>query len=146
MIMKTRDFLKQLHKDQIVAAIREAEQKTSGEIRVFVSHKSIDDPVAAAQAEFARLDMMKTRERNGVLFFVAPNVRKFAVLGDAGVHQRCGDEFWRELTNEISGHFKSLRFTEGIVHGIRKAGQLLAQHFPKRSDDKNELSDDVAHD
>lgn len=146
MTMKPRDFLKQLHEDQIVAAIREAEQMTSGEIRVFVSQKNIDDPVAAAQAEFARLGMTKTLGKNGVLIFVAPSVRKFAVIGDARVHQRCGDEFWRELTSEISGHFKSLRFTEGIVHGVRKAGQLLAQHFPKSSDDKNELSDDVAHD
>lgn len=146
MIMKTRDFLKQLHEDQIAAAIREAELRTSGEIRVFVSQKNIDDPIAAARSEFARLGMTKTLGKNGVLIFVAPGVRKFAVIGDAGVHQRCGDEFWKELTNEMSGHFRSLRFTEGIIHGVRKAGQLLAQHFPKSSDDKNELSDDVAHD
>jgi uncharacterized membrane protein len=90
--------------------------------------------------------MDKTRERNGVLIFVAPRARKFAVIGDAGVHARCGDSFWTELAGEMTGHFRRADFTSGIVHGIRKAGQLLAQHFPHKPDDRNELPDNVAHD
>ena len=144
--MKTSEFRERLHDDQIVAAIREAELKTSGEIRVFVSHKTVDDAVTAAQAQFIRLGMTATRERNGVLIFVAPRSHKFAVIGDEGVHKRCGDEFWRQLADEMSGHFKSARFTEGLVLGIRKAGDLLAKQFPRQPDDKNELPDRVEHD
>ncbi len=144
--MKTKKFLKQLRHDHIVAAIREAEQRTSGEIRVFISHKKIEDAVAAAQAVFVRLGMTKTRHRNGVLIFVAPSARKFAVIGDEGVHKRCGDEFWQALAVEMSGHFKKSEFTQGILHGIRKAGELLAAHFPPRPGDGNELPDSIAHD
>ena len=144
--MKAKDFLKQLRHDEIVAAIRSAEKKTSGEIRVFISHKEIEDVVKAAEAQFERLGMTKTRHRNGVLIFVAPSVRKFAVIGDEAVHRQCGDAFWRELAAEMTSHFKQSDFTQGIVHGVRKAGQLLALHFPHEPDDRNELSDEVEHD
>ena len=144
--MKHQAFLQALREDEIVAAVHQAEQKTSGEIRVFVSHKQIETPVLAAQAAFVRLGMTKTRERNGVLIFVAPRTHKFAVIGDEAVHTRCGDAFWRLLADEMSGHFKKGEFTEGLVHGVRKAGELLAQHFPHRPDDRNELPDRVAHD
>src|SRR5579859_3772498 len=130
--MKARDFLNQLHHDNIVAAIRKAEQKTSGEIRVFISRHEPDDPVTAAQAEFTRLGMDKTKEKNGVLIFVAPRARKFAIIGDAGVHARCGDEFWTQVAAEMTGHFKKENFTAGLLHAIQKAGELLAEHFPGR--------------
>ena len=144
--MKPNDFLNQLRHDGIVAAICEAEKKTSGEIRVFISHKEVKEPVAAAQSEFERLGMAKTRERNGVLIFVAPQSCSFAVIGDEAVHRKCGDTFWQELAAEMTGHFKRGEFTQGIIHGVRKAGDLLAQHFPYSPDDRNELPDAVEHD
>ena len=144
--MKTKEFLKQLRHDDIIAAIRKAERKTSGEIRVFVSHKKIEVPVAAARSAFVRLGMAKTRERNGVLIFVSPRTQTFAVIGDEGVHKRCGDEFWEALAAEMTGQFKRSEFSHAIIHGVRKAGELLAQHFPHRPDDRNELPDHIAHD
>jgi len=144
--MKHSEFIEQLNNDQIVAAIREAEKKTSGEIRVFISHKNADDPVAAAQSQFERLGMTKTHHRNGVLIFVAPRARKFAVIGDTAVHQRCGGAFWQALAAEMTGHFKQSEFTAGIVHAIRKAGELLAAHFPPQPGDTNELSDQIEQD
>ncbi|MDB6065322.1 MAG: hypothetical protein JWR26_1530 [Pedosphaera sp.] len=144
--MKAREFLNQLQHDKIVAAIREAEKKTSGEIRVFITRLEPMDPVKAAQAQFKQLGMEKTRERNGVLIFVAPRVRAFAVIGDAGVHSRCGNEFWTQVTSEMTGHFKAGRFTDGILHGTKKAGELLARHFPCEPDRPNQLPDDVSHD
>jgi uncharacterized membrane protein len=145
-MMNAKIFLNRLENDAIVAAIQEAEGKTSGEIRVFITQLKPDDPIAAAQIQFERLGMHKTKDRNGVLIFVAPQVRRFAVIGDAGVHARCGEAFWRHTADEISGHFKRDEFTQGIVHGIRKAGELLAEHFPRQSNDRNELSDEVATD
>ena len=144
--MKAREFLDQLHRTKIVTAIREAEKKTSGEIRVFISRKSIEDPLKAAQGHFVEMGMEKTRESNGVLIFVAPRTHKFAVIGDVGVQTRCGDAFWTELAQEMSDHFKKSDFTSGIIHGVQKAGELLAQHFPRKSDDKNELPDEVEGD
>jgi len=130
--MHPKKFIKQLPHDTIVGAIREAEQKTSGQIRVLISHKSVADPVAAAQKEFVRLGLAKSPEKNGVLIFVAPRTQKFAVIGDAGVHAKCGDEFWREMANVMTDYFRKSEFTEGIIHGVRKAGELLAKHFPRQ--------------
>jgi uncharacterized membrane protein len=144
--MKHQHFISQLDEARIVAAIQEAERKTSGEIRVFISHKKIEEPLATAQKEFVRLGMHRTRHRNGVLILVAPRTHQFAVIGDAGVHARCGDAFWLEVTNEMTAHFKQAEFTQGVIHGVQKSGELLSRHFPHQSDDRNELPDDIAHD
>ncbi len=144
--MNPKDFLSKVRDDEIVAAIKAAEARTSGELRVFVSEKEIADAVVAAQVTFSRLGMTQTRKRNGVLIFVAPHTRQFAVIGDEGIHQRCGPEFWRLLADEMSNCFKQGKFTEGLVLGITKAGELLAAHFPRGADDQNELPDRVARD
>jgi uncharacterized membrane protein len=145
--MKTREFLTHLQHDEIVKAIGEAEKKTSGEIRLFISRKEPDeDAVAAAQKAFVHLGMHKTKEKNGVLIFVAPRVRKFAIIGDEAVHAKCGDEFWKEVAHEISTHFRNGGFSDGILHGIQRAGKLLADHFPRHPGDKNQLPDEIAHD
>ena len=144
--MKPREFVDQLQRNEIVAAIREAEQKTSGEIRVFISRKPVPDALMEAQTHFQEMGMDRTRDRNGVLIFVAPHSHKFAVIGDTAVHAKCGEGFWQELTLEMSHYFRGSDFTSGIIHGVRKAGELLAQHFPRRPDDKNELPDEVGHD
>ncbi len=144
--MKEKAFIEQLQNDQIVAAVRTAEAKTSGEIRIFISRKETTDPLAAAQAEFTRMGMTKTAEGNGVLIFVAPRSQKFAILGDQGIHERCGENFWREVAEQMTAHFRKSEFTEGIISAIQKAGTLLAEHFPRRTDDKNELPDAVERD
>lgn len=87
--------------------------------------------MAAAQKEFARLNMAESPERNGVLIFVNPRSRKFAVIGDAGVHAKCGDVFWQELAQAMTDYFRRSEFADGLAHGIRKAGELLAEHFPR---------------
>jgi uncharacterized membrane protein len=144
--MKQQAFIEQLQNEQIVAAIRAAEGKTSGEIRVFITRKETTDPLAAGQAEFTRLGMTKTAERNGVLIFVAPRSQKFAIIGDKGIHEKCGEAFWRAMAEEMTAHFKKTEFTQGIVSAIQKAGTLLGEHFPRRTDDQNELPDAVERD
>jgi len=130
--MHPRTFAKHLQHDTIVAAIHDAEHKTSGQIWVTISPKHIDDPVVAAQVEFMRLGMNQSPERNGVLIFVAPRSHKFAVIGDEAVHAKCGDEFWRKLADVMTGYFRKSEFTPGIIHAVQKAGDLLAEHFPRR--------------
>jgi uncharacterized membrane protein len=144
--MRHRKFVSALVHERIHAAIHAAEMKSSGEIRVMISHKPAPDPVATAQRAFLQLGMQQTRHRNAVLIFVAPRSRTFAVIGDEAMHAKCGDEFWRELAGTMAGHFKRGEFTEGLLHGIDRAGELLAAHFPHEPDDRNELPDDVIED
>ena len=144
--MHPRRFRAGLDEKQVVAAIAAAEAQTSAQIRVFVSHKRVQAPVAAAQGAFFHLGMDKTSGRNGVLIFLAPRSRKFAVIGDEQAHAKCGDGFWQELAGAMSGYFAQGKFTEGIVHGVQRAGELLARHFPRQPDGRNELPDRVAHD
>ena len=100
----------------------------------------------AAQKEFAKLGLAATNDHSSVLIYVAPRAQNFAIIGDSGVHQQCGDEFWRQVAAEMTAHFKQGAFTEGIVHGVHKAGELLAKHFPHHEGDENEVADDIAHD
>jgi uncharacterized membrane protein len=141
--MRTKEFLHKLEDDRIVRAIAAAEATTSGEIRVFIQRGEVADPVVAAREQFERLGMTRTRERNGILIFVAPRAQKFAVIGDQGVHEKCGDLFWQTLTLAMRTHFQAQNFTDAVVHAIQETGQLLAQHFPRRPDDRNELPNTV---
>lgn len=129
-----------------MAAIHAAEQKTSGEIRVLISRHKPKDPVQAARKAFVKLGMTRTRLRNAVLIFIAPRARQLAVIGDTAVHQRCGEQFWREIAEQMATQFKDGKFTEGIVSVIQKIGELLATHFPRLPDDKNELPNNIAKD
>lgn len=128
---------------RVVGAIRDAELRTSGEIRVVISRQNVSDPILAAQQQFERLGMTATAERNGVLIFVAPRSHTFAVIGDRGVHEKCGASFWRELADAMTDCFKRGDFTGALVLGVERAGALLATYFPPRPDDRNELSDQV---
>ena len=142
--MRTREFLSKLEHDRIIQAIREAEAKTSGEIRVLIQRGKLNsDPFVAARKKFHRLGMHKTRERNAVLIFVAPRVHKFAVVGDKAIHEKCGDEFWQGVVDGMRTHFQNENFSDALVQGVKEIGTVLARHFPKTSEDTNELSDDV---
>lgn len=144
--MKLRDFFSAIDDDAIVAAIGQAEQKTSGQIRVFVSHHKVADPVPAAQKHFTRLGMERTRHRNGVLIFVAPKSHTFAIIGDRAVHEKCGNEFWTRVAADMRDYFKMGQWTQAVTHGIAKAGELLAEHFPREAGGGNELPDGVERD
>jgi uncharacterized membrane protein len=141
-----RKFLSKLDSDRIVAAIAEAEKRSSGEIRVHVTRRKPDNLEERARRRFELLGMTRTAERNGVLFYVAPNLRRFQILGDSGIHEKCGDDFWKETAAGMEEHFRRGDFTEGLVHGITKAGDLLAAHFPREAGDTNELPDEVTED
>ncbi|MBE7211162.1 MAG: TPM domain-containing protein [Gluconacetobacter diazotrophicus] len=149
--MNTKQFVGTLDPAQIAAAISAAERRTSGQIRVFVTHRSVDDDVLArARARFAKLGMEKTAARNGVLVYLAPESRKFAVVGDQGIHERCGgDEFWQRIVGEtMRPRLREGRFTEAIVAAVGEVGAVLAEHFPPLPGGAgaNELPDEVAED
>lgn len=141
--MRTKEFLSKLEHDRIVQAIREAELKTSGEIRIYIQRGKFDlDPLIAAQEKFYQLGMHKTDERNAVLIFVAPRAHKFAVIGDKAIHEKCDEAFWQRLVERMREHFRNEKFTDALVEAIAEAGQALASHFPRRST-STELPNDV---
>jgi uncharacterized membrane protein len=142
--MRTHRFLQQLEHDRIGNAIKAAEAKTSGQIRVFLQRGKFDeDALARAQKKFAQLGMEKTRERNAILIFVAPREQKFAVVGDEGVHKRCGDKFWQDLVARMRDHFLREDFTQALVEAIESTGKLLAKFFPRTGPAPNELPDEI---
>ncbi len=131
---------------QIIDAIKRAEMATSGEIRVHMEGACPDgDPVMRAIAVFEHLGMHKTREQNGVLFYVALDDRKFAVVGDKGIDQRVPTDFWNGIKEDIRHHFAQGQYADGLARGIARAGEQLKTYFPRLSDDTNELSDDISY-
>ena len=100
--MKPAEFISRLDEARIIGAIAEAERKSSGELRVYVSHRKPIDPLAFAQKRFLQLGMTNTRHRNAVLIYLVPHTRQFAIVGDQGIHDKCGDAFWQEVTARMS--------------------------------------------
>jgi uncharacterized membrane protein len=146
--MDPKDFLQHIDDEEIVAAIRAAEARGRGEIRVHVTSESVGDAQAAAIEAFDALGMAATAERNGILIYVAPRTKDFAVIGDRGVNEQCGAAFWREVANVMRVHFREGRFTEGLVAGVARTGDVLARFFPRVAgrDDRNELPDAISRD
>ena len=143
--MFSRDFFTEKDKAQIVQAIQQAETNTSGEIRVHLESRCAKDVLERASEVFSLLEMHKTELRNGVLFYLATEDRKFAVIGDAGINQVVPPNFWDSLKENIKIHFKEKQFAEGLSKGIIEAGNLLKEKFPYQTNDTNELPDDISY-
>ena len=141
--METKQFLNALNDGAIAQAIGDAEKRTSGEIRVFVSEKVVSDPVAEGQKQFVQLGMTKTALRNGVLIYFAPKSQAFAIIGDEAIHRKCGQQFWEQITGAMTPLLKSGKYTEAIVAGVERVGTVLVKEFPVQGGDRNELSNAV---
>jgi uncharacterized membrane protein len=131
-------------KRRIIETIIEAERKTSGEIRIHVKPKCWGDPIKEGRRIFRHLCMHRTKERNGVLIFVAWKNRQFAIIGDEGIHRKVGDSFWSQTRDVMKGHFSAGNIAEGMVAGVRSIGERLKEYFPAQTGDKNELSNTVS--
>jgi uncharacterized membrane protein len=136
-------FFTEADKAAIRTAIEEAELNTSGEIRVHVDERCKGDVVPWAQKVFASLGMNHTKGRNGVLFYLAVRDRKFAIIGDAAIHQKVPEGFWDVMRDRMGSKFAEKKFTEALCEGIREAGQQLKAHFPYQTNDRNELGNEV---
>lgn len=138
-------FFSKKEKKQILAAIREAERNTSGEIRVHLEYKTHGPVYGHAQKVFQRIGMTKTSQRNGVLIFLATRDKKFAVLGDVGINEKVPEGFWNDVVQIMTEHFKQNKFAEGISEAALRIGEKLKAYFPYQPNDKNELSDGVSY-
>ncbi|MDB6004268.1 MAG: hypothetical protein JWR15_1255 [Prosthecobacter sp.] len=144
--MNANELIAIIADEQVVRAIQSAEASTSGELRVFVTDRSFEDPMAEAWKTFARLKMQNTAQRNAVLIFVSPKARKFAIVADEGIHHFCKEAFWSQLAQQLSEGFKAGDYTGSLVCLIEDIGRALATHFPRSENDVNELPDEVQRD
>jgi len=142
--MNAINFFSKEEKELIKSAVKEAETTTSGEIRVHIDNHCKDDVMDRAAWWFARLEMHKTEQRNGVLFYLAVKNHKFAILGDAGINAVTPDDFWDGIKEKMMASFSEGDFATGLQEGILMAGQELKAHFPYQDDDVNELSDEIS--
>ncbi|MEN0047176.1 MAG: TPM domain-containing protein [Bacteroidota bacterium] len=139
------DFFTKAEGDEVIAAIRQAELNTSGEIRVHIEAKCKGEIVYAARKTFKRLKMQHTKDKNGVLFFIAPERKEFAVIGDEGIDKIVPEHFWEDIRDALQQNFKHAQFKEGVIAGIKRVGEKLKDYFPYQEDDENELPDEISY-
>ncbi len=142
--MSARSFFTKEEQQKIVAAIKEAELNTSGEIRVHIENHCKEEALERAAEVFYDLKMDRTAARNGILFYLAVKDHKFAIIGDEGINKEVEHDFWNDIKDEIISNFKENKFTEGLIAGILKCGDKLKKYFPHQNDDVNELSDEIS--
>lgn len=137
-------FFSKEEKEEIKKAIQTAELNTSGEVRVHIESKCTENELDRAAFWFSELKMHKTEQRNGVLFYMALDDHKFAIIGDIGINAKVGSTFWDETKELMLGFFKEGKIASGLSIGIIQAGLQLKQHFPYNSNDVNELTDEIS--
>lgn len=142
---KRKEIFTETEKNRLVDAIRVAERLTSGEIRLFVESRcTYVDPMDRAREAFLSLGMEKTKQRNGVLVYIAVKDHQFAILGDQGIHDKVGNDFWQAEATILRQHLSGNKMIEGIETCIREIGESLQRHFPyEAGDDANELPNDI---
>lgn len=129
---------------RIVEEIRKAEERTSGEIRVHLDRHSGKDVLRKAQRIFVHLGMNRTHHRNGVLIYLATDHRKFAIVGDEGIHRVVPENYWEDVKEEMQNHFRKGEFLAGLCLGIQRVGEKLQAYFPAGKGDGDELPDEIS--
>ena len=142
--MSARLFFTKEEQQNIVAAIKEAELNTSGEIRVHIENHCKEEALERAAEVFYDLKMNRTAARNGILFYLAVKDHKLAIIGDEGINKEVEHDFWNDIKDEMISNFKENKFAEGLIAGILKCGDKLKKYFPHQNDDVNELSDEIS--
>ena len=141
---KVEDFLTQTQEQEIIDAIRAAEKNTSGEIRVHLERNSEKDPLERAKEVFYFLKMDETKNKNGVLFYVAVDDKKFSVLGDEGINNLVSEDFWNSIKDTVIQQFSIGSYADGLKEGILATGQKLKEYFPFQTNDDDELSNEIS--
>jgi uncharacterized membrane protein len=139
-----RRFFSTEQEEAIVAAIREAEKNTSGEIRVHIEERCKADAYTRATQVFHQLRMDATKLHNGVLFYIATEDHKFAIVGDSGIDKKVPPGYWDSIRDGMQNKFRQGLFTEGLTEGIAATGHMLNEFFHFEKGDTNELSDGIS--
>jgi len=142
---KIENFLTAAEEQEVVEAIRMAEKETSGEIRVHIEKKSELPAFDRAKEVFHLLKMDETNLKNGVLIYLAVDNHQFVICGDKGIDDVVSDDFWDCTKDAMMTHFKNGHFKQGLIDGIKRAGDQLQKHFPCAEDDKDELTNEISN-
>ncbi len=142
--MEVEAFLTAEEEQRIIEAIIKAENHTSGEIRVHLEKAVDKDPILRAEEVFFFLGMDRTQNQNGILFYVAVDDHRFAIIGDKGIDTVVPDDFWDSIRDEVIDEFKSEKYASGLIKGILHAGEKLKEFFPVDDADLNELPDSIS--
>jgi uncharacterized membrane protein len=147
MVRSTRPtkFLTEEETGRVNSAVAEAERSTSAEVKVVLARHCWGDIKAKARRLFKDLDLHKTQQRNAVLLLFVVTNREFLLYGDEGIHAKVGQDFWNDVRDEMAEAFRRDAFGDGIAHGVRRIGDKLARHFPRRQDDVDEISNEIVY-
>jgi uncharacterized membrane protein len=143
-VLTASDLLPEVDQVRVKEAIRKAEARTSGEIRVHIDDSIADDVLDHAAYIFEQLGMFRTRDRNGVLIYVSAADRRVAVIGDAGINARVPEGFWNDVLALLQEQFRNGRFADGLCAAVERVGEKLRSDFPHERDDRNELPNDIS--
>lgn len=138
-------ILSQKEEEQIVEAIKNAEKNTSGEIRVHIEKSNEKPSLERAQEVFYLLNMQETKFQNGILIYIAYESRQVAIIGDKGIHQHTGNDFWNAEKDLLIQYFKEEKYADGISIVVEQIGEKLKEFFSYNSDDKDELSNEISN-
>ena len=141
---KVEAFLTAEEEQEIIGAIRDAEESTSGEIRVHIERASQLDAFERAMEVFHYLKMDNTKQQNGVLIYVAIDAKTFVIYGDKGINDVVPTHLWDSTKDVMQSHFKANRFKQGLIEGVLQAGKQLKKHFPWIHGDTNELPNEIS--
>jgi uncharacterized membrane protein len=138
-------FFTEDEQKKIVEAIKDAERNTSGEIKVHIDNTSQwEDVVTKASKVFDKLELEKTKQRNGVLIYIAKEDRQFAIWADKGINNVVPEGYWESTIDLMRSYMKVGQYAEGVIKAINMIGVKLKKYFPIEKDDKNELSNDIS--
>ena len=142
---KRKNFFSEADRQQIIAAVRNAEKRTSGEVRVFVENRcSYMDAIDRAKEIFIELKMDQTVDRNAVLMYVALKDKQLAIFADEGIYKKLGNDYWNNEVKKMINNFNKENYANGIKEVVKDIGEALTQYFPYNNEtDKNELPDDI---
>ena len=143
--MSSDGFLTDKEEKQIIEAIKQAEQRTSAEIRVHIESNCDRDALERAARIFHELGMDQTEQQNGVLIYIASEDHKAAVYAGQGIHEQVEEGFWSDVLNVLTNHFKEGAYEEGIEAAVRKVGPKLEELYPYQRGDVNELTNEISY-
>ncbi len=142
--ISARNLLTQDEEAKLVATIGAAEKRTSGEIKIHIEDHAPRAPIRRAEELFETLDLTQTQARNGVLIYLAVKDKAYAIIGDAGIDEKVPHDFWDDIRDGMGERFREGHFFDGIRYAVEETGRQLAEFFPWRSDDVNELPNEIS--
>jgi uncharacterized membrane protein len=139
------NFFSDESSQKIVAEIASVERLTIGEVRLHIEDFCDSDPLERAIQVFEKLGMQKTKNRSGILIYLASQSRKIAIYGDEGIHNKVGKEYWNNIVTRTILRIQSEDMTAAMIQVIKELGEPLAEHFPETNQEINELTNEISY-